>query len=66
MNEIECVVEKPKHKEEVEQIIPSDPLLAYFGKTDEILKTDFVLQKEKEKGDIENFKKQYQVDTLTE
>ena len=50
MNKIECVVEKAKHKEEVEQIIPSDPLLAYFGKGDEILKTDFVLQKEKKKA----------------
>ena len=66
MSKIESVVEKARHEEEVEQKIPGDPLLEYFGKADENLKTDFVLQKEKEKADIENFKKEYEIDTLTE
>ena len=66
MSEIERVVEKAKHKEEVEQIIPSDPLLEYFQKADEILKTDFVLQKDREKAVLEDFRKEYQIDTLTD
>ena len=66
MSEIERVVEKAKHEEEVEQINPADPLLEYFQRADEILKTDFVWQKEQEKSEIEAFKKEYQVDTLTD
>ena len=46
MSEIERIVEKAKHEEEVEQINPADPLLEYFQRADEILKTDFVWQKE--------------------
>ena len=66
MSEIEHVVEKAKHEEEVEQITPADPLLEYFNKADEILKTDFVWQKEQEKSEMEAFKKEYQVDALTD
>ena len=66
MSEIERVVEKAKHKEEVEQINLADPLLEYFQRTDDILKTDFVWQKEQEKSEIEIFKKEYQVDALTD
>ena len=50
----------------MEQINPADPLLEYFNKADEILKTDFVWQKEQEKSKMEDFKKEYQVDTLTD
>ena len=66
MSEIERVVEKAKHEEEVERIIPSGPLLEYFQKADEILKTDFVLQKEREKSVIDDFKKEDEVDVLTD
>ena len=58
MSKIECVVEKAKHEEEVEQTNPSDPLLEYFQRADEILKTDFVWQKEQKKSEIEAFKKE--------
>ena len=66
MSESERVVEKAKHKEVVEQITPSDPLLEYFKNADETLKTDFILQKEKDKADLEDFKKEYQIDSLTD
>ena len=42
ISEIENVVEKAKHEEEVEQITPAEPLLEYFQRADEILKTHFV------------------------
>ena len=64
-SEIELVVEKAKEEEEVEKITPTDPLLEYFNKADKILKTDFVWQKEQEKAEIENFKKDYEIDTLS-
>ena len=66
MSEIERVAEKAKHEEEVEQITPADPLLEYFNTADEILKTDFIRQKEQEKEELENFKKEYQINTLTD
>ena len=66
MSKIERVVEKAKHEEEVEQIIPSNLLLEYFQKADEILKTDFSLQKEREKSVIDDFKREYEVDALTD
>ena len=50
----------------MEQVTLADPLLEYFQKADEILKTDFVWQKEQEKSEIEAIKKEYQVDTLTD
>ena len=66
MSEIERVIEKAKHEEEVEQINPADLLLEYFQKADEILMNDFVWQKEQEKSETEAVKKEYQVDTLTD
>ena len=66
MSEIERVVEKEKVKEEVEQITPSDPLLEYFNNADQILNTNFILHKEKDEADLKNFKRKYQIDTLTD
>ena len=45
MSEIERVVEKAKHEEEVEKIMPADPLLEYFNRADEIRRPDFIWQK---------------------
>ena len=64
MSEIERVVEKAKQEEEVEKFTPADILLQYFNKADEILKTDFVWLKEQEKTELENFKKEYEINTL--
>ena len=64
MSEIERVVEKEKTKET--EITPSEPLLEYFKNADQILNDDFILQNEKDAADLENFKKQYQIDTLTD
>ena len=66
MSEIEYAVEKANHKVEVENITPADPFLEYFNKADKILKPDFVWQKENEKTEIENFKKEYEIDMLTD
>ena len=66
MSEIERVVEKEKTKEQETEITPSDPLLEYFKNADQILNDNFILQKEKDAADLENFKKQYQTDTLTD
>ena len=41
-------------------------MLEYFKNADEILNDNFVLEKEKNESELENFKKQYQVDTLTD
>ena len=41
-------------------------MLEYFNRADEILKTDFFWQKEQEKEELEAFKKEYQIDTLTD
>ena len=60
------VVEKAKHEEEVKKITSADPLLEYFNRADEILRPDFIWQKEQEKEELENFKKEYQIDTLTD
>ena len=64
MSEIERVVEKAKEEEEVEKIRPADPLLEYFNKANDILTSDFVWQKEHENVELENFKKEYQINTL--
>ena len=53
MSEIAPVVEKAKQEEEVENITPADPLLEYFNRADEILKPDFIWQKEQEKEELE-------------
>ena len=60
------LLKKAKHEEELEKINLSDPLLKYFNRADEILKTDLVWQKEQEKKELENFKKEYQIDMLTD
>ena len=54
----ERVVEKAKQEEEIEQIIPNNLLLGYFNNADQILNSNFILQKEKEKTDFENFKQE--------
>ena len=58
MSEIEKIIEKEKTKEQEKEITPSDPLLEYFKNADEILSDNFILQKEKNEAELENFKKQ--------
>ena len=55
MSEFERVVEKEKVKEEIEQITPSDPSLEYFNNVDQILNSNFILQKEKDEHDLKKF-----------
>ena len=57
MSEIEKVIEKEKTKEQEKEITPSDPLLEYFKNADEILNDNFMLEKEKNEPELENFKK---------
>ena len=66
MSEIEKVIEKEKTKEQENEIAPSDPLLEYLKNADEILNDNFILEKEKNEAELETFKKQYQIDTLTD
>ena len=66
MSEMERVVEKAKHEEEVEKITPAAPLLEYFNRVDEILRPNFIWQKEQEKEQLENVKREYQIDILTD
>ena len=66
MSEIEKVIEKERPKEQEKEITPSDPLLEYFKNADETLNDNFILEKEKNEADLKNFKKQYQIDTLTD
>ena len=66
MSEIEKVIEKEKTKEQEKEITPSEPLLEYFKNADEILNDNFILEKEKNEAELENFKKQYQIETLTD
>ena len=66
MSEIEKVIEKEKTKEQEKEITPSDSLLEYFKNADEILNDNFILEKEKNEAELENCKKQYQIDTLTD
>ena len=66
ISEIEKVIEKEKTKEQEKEIRPSDPLLEYFRNADEVLRDNFILEKEKNEAVLENFKKQYQIDTLTD
>ena len=53
-------------KEQEKEITPSDPLLEYFKNADEILSNNFILEKEQNEAELENFKKEYQIDTLTD
>ena len=41
-------------------------MLEYFKNADEILNDNFILEKEKNEAEPENFKKQYQIDMLTD
>ena len=41
-------------------------MLEYFKNADEILNNNFILGKEKSEAELENFKKSYQIDTLTD
>ena len=66
MSEIEKVIEKEKTKEQEKEITPSDPLLEYFKNADEILSDNFILEKEKNEAELESFKNEYQIDTLTD
>ena len=66
MSEIEKVVEKEKIKEQEKEITPSDPLREYFKNANEILNNNFILEKEKNEAELGNFKKQDQIDTLTD
>ena len=66
MSEIEKVIEKEKTKEQEKEIAPSYPLLEYFKNADEILSNNFILEKEKKEAEPEDFKKEYQIDTLTD
>ena len=64
MSEIENVIEKEKTKEQEKEITPSDSLLEHFKNADEILNDSFILEKEKNEAELENLKKQYQIDML--
>ena len=66
MSKIEKVIEKEKTKEQEKEITPSDPLLEYLKNADEILSDNFILGKEKNEGELESFKKEYKIDTLTD
>ena len=66
MSEIEKLIEKEKTEEQEKEITPSDPLLQYFKNADEILNHNFILEREKNEAELEDFKKQYQIDTLTD
>ena len=55
-----------RKKTENEQIIPDDPLLEYFNKADKVLDINYQLQKEKEGAELENFKKEYNLDKLAD
>ena len=66
MSEIEKVIQKEKTKGQEKEITPSVPLLEYFKNADEILNDNFILEKEKNEAGLENFQKQYQIDTLTD
>ena len=66
MSEIEKVIEKEKTKEQEKEMTPSDPLLEYFKNADKVLNYYFILEKEKNEAELENFKKQYQTDMLTD
>ena len=66
MSEIKKIIKKEKTKEQEKEITPSDPLLEYFKNADVILNDNFKLEKEKHEAELENFKKQYQIDTLTD
>ena len=66
MSEVEKVVGKEKTKEQEKEITPSDPLLEYFKNADQILNDNFILEKEKNEAELENFKKQDQIDMLTD
>ena len=66
MSEIEKVIEEEKTKEQEKEITRSDPLLEYFKNANEILSDNFILEKEKNEAELENFKRQYQIDTLTD
>ena len=57
MSEIEKVIEKQKTKEQEKEITSSDPLLEYFKNANEILSDNFILEKEKNEAELENFKK---------
>ena len=41
-------------------------MLEYFKSADEILNDNFISEKEKNEAELENVKKQFQIDTLTE
>ena len=64
MSDIERVIEK--EKTENEQIIPDDSLLEYFNKADQVLEIDYQLKKEQEEAELENFKKEYNLDKLAD
>ena len=64
MSEIEKVLEK--EKTESEQVIPDDPLLEYFNNADKVLEVNYQLQKEKEELELENFKREYNLDKLAD
>ena len=66
MSEIEKVIEKEKTKEQEKELTPSDPFLEYFRNADEILSDNFILEKEKNDAELENLKKQYQIDALAD
>ena len=38
--------------------------MEYFNNEDKILNTSFILQKEKNEAELENFKREYKIDTL--
>ena len=62
MSEIESAIEK--EKKEREEVIPDDPLLEYFHKATGVLDLNYQLQKEQDERELEQFKRNYNLDKL--
>ena len=64
MSEIERAIEK--EKEGTKEVIPDDPLLEYLRGVNQILDINYQLQKGKEELELENVKKEYGINKLTD
>ena len=62
MSEIELVIERGKKEREV--VIPDNPLLDYFNQANDFLDINYQLQKEQDERDLEQFKRDYDLDRL--
>ena len=64
MSKIKRVIEK--EKKEREEVIPDDPLLEYFDKATDVLDLYYQLQKEQDERELEQFKRDYNLDKLVD